>query len=93
MPKVESPTAFLRRLKKALANDLKEIDIPAKVGSQRVPGTKLHRVMVLAPKFKALRHTERQDLVWRIAEKTLSWDEQLRISMIVTLTPDEADGR
>ena len=93
MSKVKTAPAFLRRLETALVEGLKASGIAADVDSEHVPTTKLHRVTVLAPKFRALRPTERQNLVWRIAEQTLSPDEQLRISMILTLTPDELRGR
>lgn len=93
MATLTTSPAFVDRLKKAIVDGLKIAGIPAEVDSEPVPTTKLHRVIVLAPKFKALKHTERQDLVWRIAEQALSPDEQLRISMILTLTPDEAEGR
>lgn len=92
MAKVKNPPAFLERLKKALVDGLGAVGIVADVDSEPVPTTKLHRLMVLAPKFKALKHTERQDLVWRIAEQTLSREDQLKVSMILTLTPAEADG-
>lgn len=93
MATVKSAPTFLDRLKTALIGDLKVAGIPAKVDSQRVPTTHLHRILVLAPKFKALKHTERQNLVWRIAEQALPPDDQLKISMILTLTPDEAKGK
>jgi len=84
--------AFVQRLKTALIDVLKDNGIEAKVRADPVPTTKLYRVLVLAPQFKALKHSERQSLVWRIAERTLPPDEQMRISMIVTLTPQEARG-
>lgn len=90
--KERKPPAFVGRLAKALVEGLRAAGIAAEVDSEPVPTTKLHRVIVLAPKFRALKHTERQDLVWRIAERALSPEEQLRISMILTLTPGEADG-
>ena len=89
MPTVKNRPEFLARLTTALVDGLGAAGIAAQVNSEPVRTTKLHRVKVLAPKFKALKHTERQNLVWRIAEQTLSPEEQLRISMIVTLTPDE----
>lgn len=84
---------FLTRLKKALIDDLAAQKIKAEVYTEPVPTTRLHRVTVVAPKFKALKHSERQGLVWRIAEQALSPDEQLRISMILTLTREEAEGK
>jgi len=48
---------------------------------------------VIAKKFKSMRPSERQDLVWRIADQVLVPDEQLLVSMILTLTPDELAGK
>jgi hypothetical protein len=92
MAKLKRAPAFLTRLEKALVDDLKANKINAEVDTEPVPTTLLYRVTVVAPKFKALKHSERQSLVWRIAEKALSPDEQLRISMILTLTREEAEG-
>jgi hypothetical protein len=88
--KTKREPAFLQRLASGLIGALKTGGIPAKVDYQPVRTTRLYRVAVLAPKFKQLKSYERQNLVWRIAEKTLTPDEQLRISMILTLTPEEA---
>jgi hypothetical protein len=92
MAKLKTAPGFVDHLKHVLADELKNIGINAKVVVEAVPTTRLYRVMVQAPKFKALKHSERQSLVWRIAEQTLSPEEQLRVSMIVTLTPSEAAG-
>jgi len=91
--KVKAPPPFLVRLKTALIRALAANDISAKVRTERVPTTKLYRVAVLAPKFKEMKHSERQNLVWRIAERALSPEELLRVSMIFTLTPDEVKER
>ena len=93
MPKVKSDPAFLTQLKTALVAALKANKIKAEVYGDPVPTTRLYRVTVVAPQFKALKHSERQSLVWRIAERALSPEDQLRISMILTLTPDEAAGK
>ncbi len=93
MATMKTRSEYLTRLKKSLVDDLKAANIQAKVSTEPVPTTLLHRVTVIAAKFKALKHSERQSLVWRIAERTLSEDEQLRISMILTLTRAEADGK
>ena len=92
MARVKSPPDFAERLRTSLVEGLKAAGIRAEVQSEAVPMTKLHRVLVLAAKFRHLKQYERQDLVWRIMEKNLSPDEQLRISMILTLTPAEAKG-
>ena len=81
---------FLKRLRDALITDLKQAGIEnAKIKTEPVRTTKLHRVMVVSEQFKHLRPTERQDLIWRIAGQALTPEEQLRISMIVTVTPEE----
>jgi len=85
--------AFLKRLKGAIIDVLGANGIAAEVDMTPVPTTRLYRVAVMAPKFKELKHSERQNLVWRITERAISPDEQMRVSMIVTLTPDELAGR
>jgi hypothetical protein len=92
MAGLKTAPKFVDHLKNVLVDELKNVGIDAKVIVEAVPTTRLYRVMVQAPKFKALKHSERQNLVWRIAEQVLSPEEQLRISMIVTLTPSEAAG-
>ena len=93
MPKVKPAPAFLTQLKTALIDGLGVSKIKAVVQAEPVPTTHLYRVTVVAPQFKVLKHSERQSLVWRIAERALSPDDQLRISMILTLTRDEAAGK
>ncbi|MBN1344079.1 MAG: hypothetical protein JXQ73_15445 [Phycisphaerae bacterium] len=93
MAKVKKAPAFLTQLKSALVDALQANGIQAKVDAEPVPTTRLYRVIVVAPRFEAMTHSERQSLVWRIAERTLSPDDQLRISMILTLTRDEAQGK
>jgi hypothetical protein len=80
---------FAQRVKTALNDGLKAVDIKAKITTEPIPNTKLLRVSAVAEKFESLRPSERQDLVWRIVSKSLSDAEQLRISMILTLTPKE----
>jgi len=92
MAKLKAPE-FVDELKDALVEGLESVGIDADVSVEAIPTTRLYRVLVLASKFKALKHSERQNLVWRIAERALSEEEQLRISMILTLTRDEARGK
>jgi hypothetical protein len=92
MAKLKAAPDFVDQLKSGLVDELKKVGIDAEVGVESVPTTRLYRVLVVAPKFKALKHSERQNLVWRIAERVLSPEEQLRISMILTLTKGEAEG-
>ena len=95
MAKVERTSATPRLVRQAigaLSKDLKKVGIPCEASWEKVPGTKLYRLLVIAGKFKNLQFSERQQMVWRIIERTLPPAEQLQISMILTLTPEEAKG-
>ncbi|MCX7049876.1 MAG: hypothetical protein NTX50_30885 [Candidatus Sumerlaeota bacterium] len=93
MAKVGNPKHIERVLTEALTTGLRKAGINAKVSSEPVPQTKLRRFMVIAPKFRAMRPSERQNLAWRIAGQVLTQDEQLLVSMILTLTRDELAGK
>ncbi len=88
MAKVKEVT-LASRLRDSLVEGLKTAGIRATVEIERVQGTKLHRVFVVADAFAKLRPSERQDLVWRIANQALTAEEQLQISMIYTVTKGE----
>ena len=92
MARVVARNHFAARLKDAVIADLKRAGIHASVDTQPIRGTRLHRVYVVAKQFGKLRPTERQDLIWRIVDQHLKPDEQLRISMILTVTPAEWRG-
>ena len=81
--------AFRQKLKSVLLSGLAAGGIKAEVEMESIPGTKLTRVLVTARKFKNLRPSERQDLVWRIVEQHFTPDDQLLISMIMTLATNE----
>lgn len=81
--------AFASRLRDHLIQGLETAGIEAAVDIEHVKGTKLHRVFVIADAFENLRPSERQDLVWRIVEQSLTPEEQLQISMIYTVTSAE----
>ena len=91
MARMRTPD-YLRRLVTALQTGLKRAGIRAEIETEPVQGTRLHRVYVVASKFRVLRPSERQDLVWRIAQQVLNPEEQLRVSMIMTLTRQELAG-
>ena len=93
MVSVARKPMFLDQLKDALIRTLKANGIAAKVQTKPVEGTKLYRVAIVSPQFKALKHSERQSLVWRIAERALNPDDQMRISMMLTLSEEEAKGK
>jgi hypothetical protein len=84
---------FLKHLRDALVDELEKAGIrDVAVKTEPVRATRLHRVLVEAGGFKHLRPSERQDLVWRIADSVLQADERFRISIILTLTPEELQG-
>lgn len=78
---------------KGLHDRLGEGGVVGDVLPEAVPGTKLHRFVVVAEGFRNMEQLERQSLVWRIADALLTREEQLRrISMIYTLDPTEASA-
>jgi hypothetical protein len=84
---------FEREVRVILQQKLNEVGIPSNVNSEKVRGTKLHRFFVEARRFKEMSYTERQHLVWRIVERELSPENVLRISMIMTTSPGELEGK
>ena len=89
-----APTVeFEKRLEKALKKGLNVAGIEdVTVETEAVPNTKLHRVVVIAEQLSNLGFSERQDLIWRIMDREFGPDEQLRISMILAMTPGEREG-
>lgn len=94
MAKVETrPNAFKEQVCQALKEGLKTAGIrSAQVRSEPIPHTKMHRFFVFAKGFENLRPSERQDLVWRAVNREIPRDDQLRISMVLTMTPEEFEG-
>jgi hypothetical protein len=101
MAKIKSPRRpgkagyeeLQKLVRQTLTKDLRVAGIHPKIFIKPLRGTKLIRVTVTAPEFANLRPSERQDLVWRIVSAALSHDQQLLISMILTLTPHELVGK
>ncbi len=83
---------FVSKLRTELRSSLAKAGIEAKTSHERVQGTKLYRIVVESPKFEKMLHSERQDLVWRIAQKALNPSDLLLVSMILTMTPREKKG-
>ena len=82
-------TALEQRLEHALEKGLSQRQIQAEIGTERVAGTELVRLIVVSDQFSQMYRSERQDLLWRIARENLNADDQFRISFILALTPDE----
>jgi hypothetical protein len=82
--------SLVKVVRAALKTELDTVGIKdADVRTEAVPGTKLRRVSVVAKGYKKLRHSERQNLVWRIVDGVLDPSDRLKISMILTLAPEE----
>ena len=95
MAKVEQRTKrpkYVQRLLDAIVAELSHAGVEAEADAEKVRGTRLHRVMVVSPQFEHLWHGERQELVWRIADRVLTDEERMKISIFITLTPDELEG-
>lgn len=85
--------AFGQKLEEKLVSGLRQAGIHVDDCTiEPIRGTRLHRVLLLSKGFRHLTASERQSVVWRIVDAHFSADDQMRISMILTLTPGEADG-
>jgi acid stress-induced BolA-like protein IbaG/YrbA len=91
MGEVAASDNFADRVKKTLKADLGKSGLEVDVQTEAIPNTRLHRVIIVSRQLQELGPAERQDLVWRIMGEHFSRDEQLRVSMILTLAPDEID--
>jgi len=86
-----TPRGLIKRAIDAIQDGLTQMGISWNdVDWEKVQATKLHRIIVIASGFEHMPFTERQQVVWRIIERALSPKDQLMISMILTLTPEEA---
>ena len=89
---IEKPKTFEQRIRETLVNGLSTAGIKAQIEFEPIRGTKLRRITLLSKQFEKLRPSERQDLVWRIMSQEFTPQEQLQISMILTLAPRELEG-
>jgi hypothetical protein len=81
--------AFVQKLSSQLRSQLEANGLTAEVKFETVMGTKMFRFYVISDGFADMIHSERQSLVWRIADQALEPSEAIKISMIMTLTRDE----
>jgi hypothetical protein len=49
-----------------------------------------YRLFVISADFRRLTEAERQDMIWRILKDRWARDDQLRLTLTLALTPDEA---
>ncbi len=93
MAEMRAPSrSFANRIRRVLREGLANSGVNATVRTEAVRGTRLRRVLVTANEFEHLEPSERQNLVWRIIGQDFVPEEQLQISMILTLTPQELEG-
>jgi hypothetical protein len=76
---------FVKTLQSALADKFAGCTFDV----ERVTGTNRYRLAVVWDGFAKSNVYKRQDQAWQIAEKVLDAGQLLRISMILTLRPDE----
>jgi len=81
--------SFAAHIQEVVKDGLASAGIKAFTMTESVPGTKLTRLIVVAAQFEKLWASERQDLIWRILNRELSPEEQLKISMVVALSRKE----
>jgi acid stress-induced BolA-like protein IbaG/YrbA len=90
MKKRRLPPA-ITRLKKALASEFGAV-----VDVQPVPGGSLpdyFRVALVSTRFARMPHLKRQDAVWDVADRILSREEVLSVSMILAFAPNELESQ
>ena len=78
-----------KRLKETLLEGLKRQGVTARVETETVPTTRYVRALVTAKQFENMYSSERQEVVWNLVNRAFTRDEQLRISIILTSTPEE----
>lgn len=89
---VVEPSTFAERVRTALVDGLHRVGIAAEVDIEPVPTTLLHRAMVVSSQWSEMDYMDRQEVVWRILDTAFSRDEQIHISTVTTLTPEELEG-
>ena len=81
----------ITRLKKALASEFGGV-----VDVQPVPGSGVRdyfRVGLVSPRFRRMPHLKRQDAVWDVADRVLTREETLLVSMILAYAPNELESQ
>jgi hypothetical protein len=76
--------AYIATLSRALARRLKG----AEISHEHVRGDR-YRFVVLWDQFEKIEHPERQEKVWDIADRSLKKDDLRKVTMILTLGPDD----
>lgn len=84
---------FVQTLRDALVARLGDVGLQCEVEYEPVQGTKMYRFFVYSDGFAEMGYTERQSLIWRITENALPPHDAIKVSMILTLTPDEVGER
>ena len=80
---------FDETLQQVLAEGLRDVGLEVTVRVEPIPETRLHRVFVITSQRDRLKPSEWQNVLWRIIHHRLGEDAEFRISMILTLTPED----
>ena len=83
----------LKRLETAVVDGLKERKYRAatvQLTKSGLPGRL--RLLVVSPDFAPLSEAERQGVIWRVLEERWNRADQLRLTLCLGLTPQEAKG-
>jgi len=84
---------FGEKLERSLVDGFRQAGIHIQDSTvEPIRGTRLHRVLLISRGFKNLKPSERQSVAWRIIDANFKPEDQMRISMILALTPAEASG-
>ncbi len=78
------------RLRRSLVERLSEAGIDANVQLEDSPLAGHYRLYVIADAFDRLLEIERQDILWRALKDVWSRDDQLRLTLSLALSPEEA---
>lgn len=82
--------AVVDRIADCIFEHLEDVGIQdANIWWEPLPPTRLYRIGVVSQAFAILFHNEQQSLVWDALETNLLPPDLSRISMVLTLTPEE----
>ncbi len=83
----------IKKLKASVVDGLDEYGIKAEVDLEPsgLPGR--YRLYVVSKDFAKLQEAERQDVLWRVIKDRWTREDQLRITLSLALTEEEAGVR
>ena len=91
-PKHALTTAGRSRLTESLEAGLHERGFKATVNLDKSTLAGKYRLFVVSRTFGKLSEAERQDVIWQVIREKWSRADQLRLTLTLALTPDEANA-